>query len=119
MTSLAGLALFLVVLSDFAVLATSRLSACIRIIALQGLLLGAMPLLIGSQMSVHVVVLAVGTAGSRAARRLYGVSAPRVGGAGGRVRGRERAPNAIRRDRPARSRRAGDGDDRPRRADHA
>lgn len=62
MTSLAELTLFLVVLSDFAVLATSRLSACIRIIALQGVLLGAMPLLIGSQMSVHVVVLAVGTA---------------------------------------------------------
>jgi hydrogenase-4 component E len=62
MTSLAELALFLVVLSDFAVLATSRLSACIRLIAIQGMLLGAMPLLIGSQMSVHIVVLAVGTA---------------------------------------------------------
>lgn len=62
MTSLAEVALFLVVLSDFAVLATSRLSACIRIIALQGMLLGAMPLLVRSQMSVHVVVLAVGTA---------------------------------------------------------
>lgn len=62
MTSLAELALFLVVLSDFAVLATSRLSACIRIIAIQGILLGAMPLLVRSEMSAHVVVLAVGTA---------------------------------------------------------
>jgi hydrogenase-4 component E len=62
MTTFAELMLFLVVLSDFAVLATSRLSACIRIIAIQGLLLGAMPLLIGSQISVHVIVLAVGTA---------------------------------------------------------
>ena len=62
MTTFAELVLFLVVLSDFAVLATSRLSACIRIIAIQGLLLGAMPLLIGSQISVHVIVLAVGTA---------------------------------------------------------
>lgn len=62
MTTFAELVLFLVVLSDFAVLATSRLSACIRMIAIQGLLLGAMPLLIGSQISVHVIVLAVGTA---------------------------------------------------------
>ena len=62
MTSLAELALFLVVLSDFAVLATSRLSACIRIIAIQGLVLGAMPLLIHSHLSVHIVGLAIGTA---------------------------------------------------------
>lgn len=62
MTSLAELALFLVVLSDFAILATSRLSACIRVIAIQGMLLGAMPLLVHSDMSVHVVGLAVGTA---------------------------------------------------------
>lgn len=62
MTSLAEFALFLIVLSDFAVLATSRLSAAIRTIAMQGLLLGAMPLLIHSGMSVHVIVLAVGTA---------------------------------------------------------
>jgi len=34
MTSFAELVLFLVVLSDFAVLAMSRLSACIRAIAL-------------------------------------------------------------------------------------
>ena len=62
MTSFAELALFLVVLSDFAVLATSRLSACIRAIAFQGILLGALPLLIHLDISGHLVVLAVGTA---------------------------------------------------------
>jgi hydrogenase-4 component E len=62
MTSLAELALFLVVLSDFLVLATSRLSACIRAIAFQGILLGALPLLIHRDISGHLVVLAVGTA---------------------------------------------------------
>jgi len=61
-TSFAELALFLVVLSDFAVLATSRLSACIRAIAFQGILLGALPLLIHLDISGHLVVLAVGTA---------------------------------------------------------
>jgi hydrogenase-4 component E len=61
MTSLAELALFLVVLSDFAVLATSRLSACIRAIAFQGFLLGALPLLIHPNWSLHTVVLAAGT----------------------------------------------------------
>jgi hydrogenase-4 component E len=58
MTSLAELALFLVVLSDFLVLATSRLSACIRAIAFQGILLGALPLLIHRDISGHLVVLA-------------------------------------------------------------
>ena len=62
MTSFAELALFLIVLSDFLVLATSRLSACIRAIAFQGILLGALPLLIHRDISAHLVVLAVGTA---------------------------------------------------------
>jgi hydrogenase-4 component E len=66
MTSLAELALFLVVLSDFAVLATSRLSACIRAIAFQGILLGALPLLIHRDISGHLVVLAIGTAAIKA-----------------------------------------------------
>jgi hydrogenase-4 component E len=61
-TSFAELALFLVVLSDFTVLATSRLSACIRAIAFQGILLGALPLLIHGGLSAHMVVLAIGTA---------------------------------------------------------
>ena len=60
MTPLADLALLLVVLADFAVLATSRLSACIRAIAFQGLLLGGLPLLL-MPLSVHTVVLAAGT----------------------------------------------------------
>jgi len=66
MTSLAELALFLVVLTDFLVLATSRLSACIRAIALQGILLGALPLLIHRDISGHLIVLAVGTAAIKA-----------------------------------------------------
>lgn len=62
MTSLAELALLLVVLSDFAVLATSRLSACIRAIAFQGLLLGALPILLHPSLALHTLVLAGGTA---------------------------------------------------------
>jgi hydrogenase-4 component E len=61
MSSLAELALFLVVLTDFVVLATSRLSACIRAIAFQGFLLGALPLLIHPTWSLHTVALAAGT----------------------------------------------------------
>jgi hydrogenase-4 component E len=61
MTPLADLALLLVVLSDFAVLATSRLSACIRAIAFQGILLGALPLLLHPGMALHTVTLAIGT----------------------------------------------------------
>lgn len=61
MTSLAELALFLVVLTDFAVLASSRLSACIRAMAAQGVLLGALPILIYPELSAHTLVLAVGT----------------------------------------------------------
>jgi len=61
MMPLADLVLLLVVLADFSVLATSRLSACIRAIAFQGLLLGALPLLL-LPLSTHTVVLAAGTA---------------------------------------------------------
>jgi hydrogenase-4 component E len=62
MTALTELVLLLVVLSDFAVLATSRLSACIRALAFQGLLLGALPLLLNAHLSLHLVTLALGTA---------------------------------------------------------
>ena len=62
MTTLAELVLIFVVLADFAVLATSRLSACIRAIAFQGLLLGTLPLLIDPHISAHTIALAVGTA---------------------------------------------------------
>ena len=66
MTSLAELVLLLVILSDFAVLAMSRLSACIRAIAVQGLLLGALPLLVQTGLSVHTVALSLGTAAIKA-----------------------------------------------------
>ena len=62
MTALAEVALLLVVVTDFAVLGTSRLSACIRAIAFQGLLLGALPLFVHAAISSHAIVLAIGTA---------------------------------------------------------
>ena len=61
MQSLAEVALLLVVLSDFAVLGTSRLSACIRAVAFQGLLLGALPVLLVG-VTWHAIGLSVGTA---------------------------------------------------------
>jgi hydrogenase-4 component E len=57
----AELLLLLVVLTDFAVLGSSRLSACIRAIAIQGLLLGALSLVIDDPRSLHAMVLAAGT----------------------------------------------------------
>lgn len=59
--SLAQVALYLVLLTNFAVLGTSRLSACIRILALQGVLLGILPLLIEHSFSLHLLALAAGT----------------------------------------------------------
>jgi len=61
MHSAAQLILLLVVLSDLAILGTTRLSSCIRGLAAQGVLLGLLPLLIASRLSVHAVGLAVGT----------------------------------------------------------
>jgi hydrogenase-4 component E len=61
MTSLAELALFLMVLTDFAVLGSSRLSACIRAVALQGLLLGLLPPVLVGEATPHTIALAVGT----------------------------------------------------------
>jgi hydrogenase-4 component E len=55
------LVLLFVVLSDFAVLGSTRLSTCIRALALQGFLLGILPLLLASQLSAHVLFLALGT----------------------------------------------------------
>jgi len=55
------LVLLLVVLTDFAVLGTTRLSSCIRALSLQGLLLGVLPLLLASHLSLHVLLLAGGT----------------------------------------------------------
>src|SRR6185437_1400247 len=55
------LILLLVVLTDLAVLGTTRLSTCIRAVAAQGLLLGLLPILIAPTLSVHAVGLALGT----------------------------------------------------------
>jgi hydrogenase-4 component E len=57
----APLVLLLVVLLDLAVLGTTRLSSCIRGIAAQGLLLGALPILLARHLSVHAVALGLGT----------------------------------------------------------
>jgi hydrogenase-4 component E len=61
MRSIAELTLFLIVITDFAVLGISRLSACIRVIAFQGLLLAVLPNVL-HPISGHTIVLAVGTA---------------------------------------------------------
>lgn len=61
MHALTELLLLLVILMDFAVLGTSRLSACIRAVAVQGLLLGVLSLTSGGEASLHAVSLALGT----------------------------------------------------------
>jgi hydrogenase-4 component E len=55
------LLLLLVVLTDFWVLATTRLSSTIRATAVQGALLAGLPLALYSHVSVHIVALALGT----------------------------------------------------------
>ncbi|MGH7459709.1 MAG: hydrogenase [Longimicrobiales bacterium] len=60
------LILLLVVLTDFAVLGTTRLSTCIRALAMQGFLLGLLPLALAPHLSVHAAALAVGTIGVKA-----------------------------------------------------
>src|SRR6266705_2908254 len=44
------------------ILGTSRLTTCIRAIALQGLLLGALPLALTQRWSLHIAALAIGSA---------------------------------------------------------
>jgi hydrogenase-4 component E len=53
--------LLLVVLTNFGVLGTTRLSTCIRAVAAQGLLLSTLPLVLPAQLSFHAIALAVGT----------------------------------------------------------
>ena len=65
MQPVAEIALFLIVLTDFGVLGTSRLSACIRAVALQGLLLGVLPLVMYPP-SIHTLALAGGSAAIKA-----------------------------------------------------
>ncbi len=62
MTTLASLLLTAVVLTDFVVMATSRMSTCIRAIGLQGLILAALPLALRPEWSLHTTALALGTA---------------------------------------------------------
>ena len=61
MQTSAELLLLLVVLTNFAVLGTSRLRTCIRAVAAQGLLLGLLPVALASHLTLHVGSLAVGT----------------------------------------------------------
>ena len=60
------LILLLIVLTDLAVLGTMRLTTCIRALAVQGLLLGLLPVSIAPLLSVHAVGLAVGTVAVKA-----------------------------------------------------
>ncbi len=66
MTQVSSVLLLLVVLTDFVVLGTSRMSTCIRAIGLQGLLLAALPVFLHPGWSVHTLGLALGTAGVKA-----------------------------------------------------
>jgi hydrogenase-4 component E len=66
MTTLSSLLLTLVVLTDFAILGTSRLSTCIRAIGVQGLLLAGLPLALHPGWSLHIIGLALGTAAVKA-----------------------------------------------------
>ncbi|MDE3172743.1 MAG: hydrogenase [Gemmatimonadota bacterium] len=61
MQTTAELLLLLVVLTDLAVLGSSRLRTCIRAVAAQGLLLGLLPVALASRYTVHVVALSAGT----------------------------------------------------------
>ena len=60
------LVLLLIVLSSFAVLGTTRLSTCIRALAVQGALLGVLAIALASHLSLHAIALAVGTVAVKA-----------------------------------------------------
>jgi hydrogenase-4 component E len=61
MTAVAEVLLLLIVLVDFAVLGTARLSTCIRALAVQGVLLGLLALALAPHLSLHVWAIAAGT----------------------------------------------------------
>lgn len=61
MSGFAELVLILVVLANFVVLGTARLSTCVRAVAFQGVLLGLAPLVLFPGWSWHRAALAVGT----------------------------------------------------------
>ena len=66
MNQISSLLLLLVVLTDFVVLGTSRMSTCIRAIGMQGLLLAALQVFLHPGWSVHIMGLALGTAAVKA-----------------------------------------------------
>jgi hydrogenase-4 component E len=61
MQSLEEILLIAVVLTDFVVLGTSRLTAGIRAVALQGLVLGLLPLALHPSWNLHLLALTTGT----------------------------------------------------------
>ena len=61
MTDFSDLLLLLVVLTDFWVLGTTRLSSTIRAAALQGAFLAALPVALHHGLTVHIVALGLGT----------------------------------------------------------
>lgn len=61
MDNAAHLVLLLVLLSNLAILGANRLSSCIRLLAMQGALLGLLPLLLAPRFSVHATGLGLGT----------------------------------------------------------
>jgi hydrogenase-4 component E len=61
MERLTEVVLLLVLMTNFAVLVTDRLSAGIRIMAAQGVLLGILPLASGAPFGFHIGLLTVGT----------------------------------------------------------
>jgi hydrogenase-4 component E len=61
MTDLSDLLLLLVVLTDFWVLGTTRLSSTIRAAAIQGALLAALPIALHPSFSIHLIGLGLGT----------------------------------------------------------
>jgi hydrogenase-4 component E len=61
MRAAAELLLVLVVLADFMILGTSRLTTCIRAIAFQGLMLGLLPIALTQHWSLRIAGLALGS----------------------------------------------------------
>ena len=61
MTDLSDVLLLLVVLTDFWVLGTTRMSSVIRAAALQGAILAALPVALHPHLSLHMIGLGIGT----------------------------------------------------------
>jgi len=61
MERLGEVVLLLVLMTNFAVLVTDRLSTCIRIMAIQGVLLAVLPLASGAPFGFHIGLLTFGT----------------------------------------------------------